>query len=33
LKFFGAVVRALPPFAHPGVKRIEKTTLMLYCVA
>src|SRR2546421_4886340 len=33
LKFFGAVVRSLPPFAHPGVNRIEKRTLMLNCVA
>ncbi len=33
LKFVGATVLALPPFAQPGVNRIEKTTLMLFCVA
>src|SRR3954464_2514155 len=30
LKSFGATVRALPPFAHAGVNRIENTTWMLY---
>src|SRR5438270_12005921 len=33
LKFVGAVVRACPPLAQPGVKRIEKTTLMFRSLA
>jgi hypothetical protein len=32
-KSFGGVVLAFPPFAQPGVNRIEKTSWMLFVCA